>query len=352
MADPVTQFKTREMLEAMRLVPRPVSFLRNMFVKRERTHGTKYLALDKIFGSQLIAAYSSAEGPGKTHGKRVRKQVVHTTPYVKEKVPYTPADFEDAPAGASPFDVEAANNEAEFVSDLLIDVEDRFVRREEQQVAEALQTGLVTVDGDEESFVVDFAAPSDHIFTLDDDLWTEGDSIDIEAQIAAWCKLPANKGAMTPNVMLMDDLAAACFLRNAGILKKLDLKNVQGYTLVQQYLGDDRRATYLGHLVGVGVSLDVYSYQGIYEKVVNGAISQIPYMNAYSVVLAHTAMNMQMHYGRINNFAAPGFRGTRFPYRYEELDHSKKYLAMESSPLVGHHQPESVVCATVGAVEE
>ena len=89
----ITDFTPRDMLRLLEEMPRPTNFLQSMFVKERNTTNKVVLDIDKIFGRQLVARYSSREGDMNVVGKGGFSTNHFVAPYVTEKFCYKPSDI-------------------------------------------------------------------------------------------------------------------------------------------------------------------------------------------------------------------------------------------------------------------
>jgi len=344
--DPVAQYTPREMLRLMEQYPMPTNFLSSMFVKERNTTNKIYLEIDKIFGGQLVAGFTSRNGAPNIVGKAGYENHIHVAPYIYEQIPYTPSDVDIRQAGTTVYD-----NSAQYlgrrVESWLTDLEGRFNRNEEMQVAEALQTGVVLVQGKDVDYTVDFDMPAANIITLTGtDMWSDTTNSDPVQDLEDWAEQIEDSGAPGPDVLIGERKAMNYLINHPKVTGMIDNRRIERGEINVRLIRA-QRATYLGTLRGQGLDIDLYSYQGMYEKVESGTKNSYRYMNDYTVVLASTSMDFRFHYGKIENFKTGDFIGERFPNRWESDDGKRRYLTMESSPLVGFHQPSAVVAAIV-----
>lgn len=341
--DPVAQYETREMLGYMRQTPRPTTFLADMLVKRRQNHRTKYLEIDQIFGNREIATYTNRNGGPHVVGKNGYNTLIHVAPYIYEQFEYKPSDVDLRAPGGTVYDM--TDPVAALVGEWLDELDRRIVGREEQQLAEALQTGKVTVSGDDCAWEVDLKQAAGNLITLTGtSRWTEASTRDIDQNLIDWCQLPVVVGAPRPNVAIMDVKAMQLLKSDSAILASLDNRRRENGALNPKVL-DEQNATYEGYLTGTGYNLDLYTYQGSFA--IDGSADN--YLDDYRVLLLNSNMDTRFHYGKIENFNAPNFMGSRFPNRWETPDGKQRFLTMESSPLAGLHQPNAVVSAVVTA---
>ena len=344
MSDPTIQYTPREMLAAMRQFPRPTNFLSTMFVGiRNKTNKT-HIEIDKVIGSQVVAGYVNRAGGPNVVGKKGLQTLMHVAPYMYEQLPYTPSDVDVRASGNTVYDDPAASL-AGRVNMWLGELEDRFIRAEERQVAEALQTGKVAVSGKDVDYEIDFDQKATHIKDVSATTpWsTTGNALD---NLTDWVQQIEDTGAPSPDVLVGDTLSMRALINDAEVLALLDNRRVErGIINIRLIRG--QRATYLGNLKGVGFDLDLYSYQGVYDDVSTGSAVSTRYMNAKTVVLGSTQADVRFHYAKIENFKTGDFIGERFPNNWETDDGKNRFLTMESSPCVGLHQTDAFIVAIV-----
>lgn len=342
--DPIAQYTPREMLQMMEQYPLPTNFLSSMFVKDRNETNKTVLEIDKLFGGQLVAGFTSRQGGPNIVGKAGGDTHIHIAPYIYEQVPYTPSDVDVRQAGTTVYD-NSAQYLGQRVERWLSDLENRFNRNEEMQIAEALQTGQVHVQGKDVDYLVDYDMKAGHLITLAGaDMW-DG-TPDKLAQLEAWAEMIEDTGAPGPDVLVGERKAMNMLINDDDIKDMIDNRRIdRGEINVRLIRG--QRATYLGTLRGAGLDIDLYSYQGMYETIEAGVKTTHRYMNDYTVILASTQQDFRFHYGKIENFETGDFIGQRFPNRWQTRDGKRRYLTMESSPLAGFHQPDAVVTVVV-----
>lgn len=345
MADPISQYQIREMLELMAQRPRPTTFLRSLTVKTEKTHKTKYLEIDQIFGGQQVAGYVSRQGGPNPVGKAGYESIIHLVPYLYDEIAYTPSDVDIRPAGQTVY-TQPVDPAASMVAQWLADLEDRFIRAEERQVAQALTTGKITVSGKDVEYEVDFNQAGANIKTLTGaDSWDETTATILD-DLRDWSQQMLDNGAPAPDVLVCDVKAGALLKTNADVLEILDVRNVNTGDFTPKQLRG-MRATYEGRLAGSGFDLSIYTYQGMYQAMNGSVLTNYRYMPDNTVLLLSTEMDARMHYGKIENFLAEQFEAKRFPNRYENPNGKQRFVSLESGPMFGLHQPDCVIAVTV-----
>lgn len=347
--DPSTQYTPRDLVEAMVQLPAPTTFLANLFVNRRIPTDKTIIEIDQVFGGQVAAGYVNRQGGPNQVGKAGYKTPMHVAPYIYEELTYTPKDVDTRVAGQTIYGSTSTYLDI-LVSGWLMDLEGRFIRAEEKQIAEALQTGKVQVTGKDVDYEVDFGMKATHLKTLTaGDMWSANDGDAKMAQLEDWAEQIMDTGAPTPTTLLGERKAMNYLINDDVIKSNLDIRRLdRGEINIRVING--QRATYYGSLRGAGLDIDLYTYQGIYDWIdpLTGTKTSQRYMNDYTVVLCSPgAQDFRFHYGKIENFETGDFIGQRFPMFIGDRYGKKRSMTMESAPLVGFHQTDAVISVVV-----
>jgi hypothetical protein len=344
MDDLVAQYTPKEMVRMMTQVPLPTNFLSAMLINERNITNKTIIEIDKVLGNQVVAGYVNRQGGPNVVGKAGYDTLLHVAPYIYEQLPYKPSDVDVRGADSTVYDNPAAYL-ATRVEAWLTDLENRFIRAEERQLAEALQTGKVEVDGKDVKYTIDFQQKATHLIDISVSApWTG--AADKLAQIEGWCQQIDDTGAPGAGIMIGDSKSMNLLINDTAILALLDNKRVERGEINFELLRE-QRATFLGTLRGIGMNIDLYSYQGMYQTVNGATLTTHRYMNDNTIILTSRQMDTRFHYAKIENFKTGDFMGQRFPNRWESEDGKNRYITMESSPLVGLHQPDAVISVIV-----
>jgi hypothetical protein len=342
--DLATIYTPQAMLEAMSQKARPLTFLAGLFVKRRTTHTTPVVSIDVEKGGRKLAAYVSRTSNPNKVGKRSFSTNIHTAPYLSEEIDFTAENviLERLPGESALSPMSPRARQDRMVMAWLEDLQDRLINREEQQIAEALQTGKLHVAGNTVDYYVDYQMAGSHLVTLTGgDKWdSTGDKI---AQLQAWAALTRDAGAPTSNVVVMGVDAANLFLKDTDVRKYMDMLRVDAGAINPRQFAD-QNATYLGNFRSIGLDIDVWSYQGKYTTDAGVATS---FIDPANVILGSQQARAEFHYGPIFNLNHGTMVAEKFPYIYTEESGKVGHCALESSPLFGFHQPDAFVRATV-----
>lgn len=341
----VDMFDTRTMLRALETMLPVRTFLRDTIFGSTESHVSRYVDIDIQRGNRRIAAYVSP----KLQGKAVRRDGFATktyeAPYTKEKMITTATEFQTRPMGMDMYAGAMTPGEMaqrQLGKDLRT-LEERIVRLEEVQAAEAIQTGKVTVSGEGMDFVVDFDMQSSHLPVLTstakwDDL---ANSVPIE-NLRDWTDIVSQDCGLVPRDAIFGKDAMRNFYKNTGVQKLLDNRRITMGEIVPSELPNGVR--YWGHLNETG--LDIWEYTEWYYN--EGLAAEVPLIDPDKVILWSRDARTTRHYGAIQDLKAGiNFVGPRFPKSWEEEDPSARFVMLQSAPLVAPHQIDAFLCATV-----
>ena len=339
-AEIMAQYTPRDMLEALEQNPRPSTFLKDRLVSGAPIeHDTDVIEIDVEKGGQTVAAYVSRVGDANVVGKRGFETNIHAIPYVYEETPFTAKDVRTRLPGETVYKTGAGRRLDVKMGKWMSILSDRLTRLEEKQLAEAIQTGKVVVTGKDVNYTVDFQMDPSHLITNSGaDNWGSGTE-DKVAQLEAASELIRESGAPTATELYLGFEAGQNFLKDAAILANLDNRRVErGEINIKQLAG--QRATFLGTYNGIGLSVDVFSYQAKYQD--SAGVSHY-YIDTNNAVLGSQEARVNLHYGMIENLNHGSFVGKRFPDVIINPNGRAGAVTMESGPLMGLHQPDGFV---------
>lgn len=341
-AEIVAQYTPRDMIDAMVQEVRPSTFLLDMFVGGNiETHDTDVIEIDIVKGGQTKAAYVSRASDPTVVGKKGFDTLIHAVPYVYEEITFTSKDVKTRLPGNSVYTQGAKARMDAKVGKWLATLEDRLTVLKECQVAEAMQTGKLTVVGDGVSYIVDFQMDADHLIQNTGTAnWGSGTEKKVD-QLENMAQLIRKKGAPSPTMLLMDVNAAREFLADEDIRADLQNRRIENGTINPVQLSG-QKATWLGRYSRVGLEVEVYSYHATYDN----AGVDTPYLAENTCIMTSTSADWRMHYGMIENMLEGDYEGESFPLIGMDNKGKNGWVSLESAPMFGLHQPDAVVCLT------
>lgn len=337
----VIQYNTRDMLAALQIATAPTMFLQNRLVKRTSEHGTKHIEIDTVRGGHRVARYVDRAGDAKVIAKPGFGTKLHVIPYTKEKTVLTPEDLETRTPGTTIYQSGSpASRRDALVGRWLRELDNRIVRLEEKQLADALVTGKVTVAGDGVSYEVDYGRNAGNSVTLTaGDRWSEASTRDIPKNMRDAANQMVSPGVDGgyPTIAIFGRAAAGYFISDSEIRARLDNRRMEMGGIDPRVLAD-QKATFLGTFRDSGINVDCYTYDAQYVD--TAAASQF-YIPTNNVIFINEGLRCERHYGMISNLKSGNFIGRRFPLNWISDDGSKWILQLESSPLVCLHEPDA-----------
>lgn len=339
----VAQYTPRSMIPMLQQSPMPSTFLLDQLVSDTITHDTDIVQIDVEKEGDTVAAYVSRSGDATIVGKNNYDSNIHAIPYIYEEIPFTAKDLRVRMPGEMVIGGMAPRERMdEKVFNWMNTLRRRFLRREELQLAQALQTGIVPVVGQGVSYDVNLQMDSNHLITNSgSDNWTPT-STNIISQLEDVAQLIRDKGAPPVTDLYLGSNAARIFRQNEEVLELMDNRRVEMGSINPQQLSD-QKATFLGTLSAVGLNINVYAYTATYHD----GTSRVPYVGTNNAILTSRNVRVTKHYGMIENLHHGSFRGEQFPDLIIDPNGRHGSATLESGPLVAVHQPDGVARITV-----
>jgi len=344
----VAQYETREMLDALKIEPPPITFLQKMLVKREVTHDTTIVEIDTERAGQKLAAYVSRVGTGEAVGKDDFTTALHLLPYTRQVQTFTAADLANRVAGETIYEGSPSSRADMAVGKFLRKAGNRNDRLREKQLADAIITGKQTVSG--KGFVdyeIDYQrnASCTGAALTTTSRWGESGATIVANLRAGQAVLttPGIDGGYATDLVLGVN-AGQNFVDSDEITGRLDYRRLDG-GMISPTLLKDEFATYVGTFRDVGVSLDVWMYSGQY---VDSAGSAQYYFNTNGMALINRSLRCETHYSMISNFKSGNFIGREFPLYWISENGAMATAQLESGFVVATHEPNKIYYRQVG----
>lgn len=329
-----------------RLVPslkRPQTALLSAFFPMIETSETEDIKFDVESKTRRIAPFVSPLREGRLVEDQGYTTKSFTPAYIKDKRVFDPNKALKRRAGeAIGGDSTPANRQAANLAVAMADQVDMLMRRKEVMASEVLRTGACTISGDGYPTVsVDFGRTGGHTVTLlTSDRWGETGVDGIE-NIEDWGLLILkNSGAIVRDV-IMDVDAWRLFRAMTSTEKYLNTRPLSaaeagvGYVQFAQ-LG-------LSYKGAIGeYRFWVYSDWYIDD---NGA--EQPILPSNTVLMVSPELMGVQHHGAIRDEEAGIQAQEYFAKSWTVPDPSRRFLLMQSAPLVVPYRPDASFCATV-----
>ena len=347
----INMYDSRVMTESLQQLYPPKTWLRDKIYTRSENHTSRYVDIDIVKGERHVAAYVNPKNEGKTVQREGYKTRIYKAPYTKEKMATTAQDFLKREPGQTIYAVNQTSGERaqmQLGKDLR-NLGERIDRLEELQCSQGLQTGVVTVEGEDVSDSIDFdlsgagaKSGSSHLPVLTSTaLWSDHTNSTPLVNLTAWSKIiKIDSGLVAGDVICGSD-AIQDLVRNAEVKDLLDNRRINMGEIDVQKL-NEQGVKYWGYLKDPGV--DLWEYVAFYyDKVTE---TTVPYIGARKVVMYGAGMYAKRHYGAIEDVRAMVV-AQRFAKSWIAEDPSARMVMLQSAPLMAPHQTDAIVCGTV-----
>jgi hypothetical protein len=207
-------------------------------------------------------------------------------------------------AGDDPYtDIDFQATVAKKVIRLTTKLEDKIARAREMMAAQVLTTGKCTlVDAAGKTmFTADFKPKSSHFFAAGT-AWNAAGAT-IAANILTGCDLVRTDGQGIPDTMIMGTKSYEAFISDSDIRARLnnDYKINNGAMSGLQY--NNMGLAYRGVFIIGDYTLDIYTYNGRYDAISNGASTK--FLPDAKVVIMPSTIRLDKFFGSIPRFNVP-----------------------------------------------
>lgn len=342
----ISEYQTRLLTRAVELMPKTPYFLRDTFFPTISVSDKTWVDVDVVKDSRRKGVYISRTQESTVVDKQGYTTNSYTPPLISLKTPIDTADIQNRLPGELIYSqLSADSRKMELERKILEDLNNQISRSEELQAAEALSTGVVNVaNGD----TVSYGRTGTHnVGTLaSGDRWDSGTQ-DIIQDLEDWKNLILKDGLVMPTDIIMSSDIYALFVKDSKISALLDNRSALMGEIAN--ITEAAGVAYRGYMAGYG---KIWTYDNWYLS--GGVLT--PFINVKTVIMiARNPYNIR-HYGVLATNIINGnskeikFAATdRLADRIHLDDPPVEYIRMQSAPLLGHHNPDSVVTAQVVA---
>lgn len=327
----------------------PASFLLDTYFPAVERATEDVIYFDDVTRKRRLAPFVSPLVEGKVVDMPGHKTKSFRPAYVKDK-----RIFEDSltlrrrpgePVGGR---LAPAQRREEAVQANLNDQLEMLTRREEWMASSALRLGQITVVGEEyPAKVVNFGRAAGHTVALTGAArWGEAGVGPLDS-LRSWLSTAQSNGGGATTTVTMDPLAWGLFSKDAEVKEIL---NRQAYRQAPS-LTDAPRSSYsadseadvIDH--GVLGEFRFFQYQSTYQDDAGAEQKMIP---DYTVIMGSPGRLLGTRcYGYVRDEEAE-FRAERFFVKsWRQPDPGRRFILMQSAPLVVPFRPNASFCATV-----
>lgn len=214
-------------------------------------------------------------------------------------------------------------------------------RRMEVMAMEAVRDGKCTVVGEGFNAVIDFGRDSSMTETLLlTDKWDSSADVDIPGQLEEWSQEIADFNGSVEAVF-MDVKAWNLFRKNNKVKEHLDIRKGDESSLIISPMKAIKAGAQYKGTYG---NFPIYVYTGSYIDPADNTVKK--YMPDYTVVLAGSQLQGVRHFGAIMDVDVLVSR-EMYAKSWTEQNPSRRWLMMESAPLLVPYNPNSAKKITV-----
>lgn len=333
------------MLRAMEQMHFPTLFLRDRFFREITRSLTEYVDIDVVKGKQKLAPFVSPLLEGKLVERLGFTTNTLQPPYIKPKMVTTAQDLLSRMAGEPLYsDITPEQRASAQLAKDLAYLAEQIDRREEWMCAQILSTGKVTCTGEGINIVVDFGLAGTHNITLTgNDLWSDTTNSNPLKDLRAWKRLFQKDSGLSPDTVIFSAEAYDSFIDHPKVSGSVGAFNTLRIDRGQiQPVEQSKGVTYLGFLRDC--QCDAYTYDSYYLD--ENGVTLYPMIPAKKVIMASTSARAERHYAAIKDLEglAPA---ERFPKSWTVPDPSRRFVMVQSAPLMAYHQIDALLVAQV-----
>ena len=340
-------YDTVELMGVIQTLKPVNTFWRDTCFGTVQTFNTEYIDFDMVNGGRRLAPFVAPTVQGK-----VMKDKGYTTKrfapaYIKPKMTFDPNRVLKRRPGEpytgmmSP----AARRDA-IVADMMREMVEMHVRRQEWMAAQAVLTGKITVSGDHyPTQVIDFGrAVNQQVVLTGTATWAAANDTTVNAldDLELWASRIQETSGYAPTMLVMGLGAWKVFSKKSYVKDALDNNYRGGSSNLTVFEPGNGEAIQFRGVIG---PWQVYTYNDLYD---NDSGSTVSLMDQKSIAL----------------FSPQGLQGTRafgaildpeagyqplemFPSNWVERDPAGEFFMIQSAPLLVPAQPNAAVVAKV-----
>ena len=341
-------FSPRTLRGVVERMPKGKTFLRDTFFTDVQTFLTETVEFDMVKGGRELAPFVHPKIGARVRSNQGFSTKVYKAPLVSEAMLTTGEDLnirqpgESLYSGMSPAE-RAITKKARDLATMNASI----TRREEWMAAQAIFAGKIPVIGEGLNEEIDFDFTQS--VTLTDDKWS-ADGTDILGQLEDWRETVQKNGYVNANVVIMDRKAASALVNSKQMKEVLDVRNYELAKISPRDLPSG--ATYIGSDEKLG--LDFYQYNDWYLDDFTDPASPTTrqLVPDGTIALLSTEARFSRLYGAVTYipYGETEFvteEGDRVAHAWIEHNPDRKFLGMDSRPLLVPHEVDSWLVAKV-----
>lgn len=292
---------TIQLIAAYFQVASPTLFLSGFFQSPSRNfHTSEDVELDIVRGQEDVAVVLT----DLSTGYRMNETEIYTNkrlkpPIFKEAVVINAFTLMDRKPGENPF--QSPNYRGNLIARIfnsVTQIEAKIRRSIEQQVAQVLQTGVITLrdTGGVALYTLDYKPKSTHFPTAANDWDSAGATI--VSDISDLAEIIRNDGLADPNQLVMGVDAFEAFIADTDIQKRFDNRRIN-LGMIEPMRVNGEGGSFRGVIEIGNYKYDIWTYGGRFKDAQSGVSTQ--YITPANCIVRVADARMDLTFGAIPN---------------------------------------------------
>ncbi|QPA33426.1 major capsid protein [Thermaerobacillus caldiproteolyticus] len=330
MANTISIYDPRTMLEAVKQMLPVNTFLKSTFFTNTKTFVTENVDVDFYKGRRKMAPFVSPRLPGKIMDRQGFETKTYKAPLIKPMRAITVDDLQQRSMGEHIYAAKSPEERAiELLASDLAELDDAITRREEWMCAQVLFTGKVDMIGEGVNQTLDFSF-TNKVALSGTDKWSDPNSDPIQ-DLKNWRLAVIQKSGITPDMVIMASNVVDVFINHPKVKDVLDNLRIKLGQIEPRVLPNG--VTFVGSITSLG--LDIYSYDEWYfDEEEQNEKTMVP---AGTVAVLSTRAKFSMLYGAVtlmgDNEQFITYEGSRIPYSWTEKNPAQRFIQLNSRPV-------------------
>lgn len=326
----MSDYTTREMMEAFDQTPPVKTFLQKTFFPTEETHVSEKVEFDVRKGKRIMAPLVSPRMGGKVITRQGFRTNQFTTPKIAPERPMTIDDIKQRAIGENIYSQRTPEErEDELLAKDWTDLEESIARRKEWMCRQILFEGKIDVEDEEEGLDVQIDFGFSNITYLGADAKWSLASVDPLKVLREIRRKIIKATGKAPDIAIFASDAIEDFVNNPYVMKGMNVLNMKNVVIEPRVV--DPALTFYGRIAEL--DLDIYTYD---EWFLNDEGDEEAMIPAGTVLIGHSDGEGQVEYGSVTQMEDKKFvtyEGKLVPKEYADEKNEVKMLRLTSRPL-------------------
>lgn len=326
----MSDYTTREMMEAFDQTPPVKTFLQKTFFPTEETHVSEKVEFDVRKGKRIMAPLVSPRRGGKVITRQGFRTNQFTTPKIAPERPMTIDDITQRAIGENIYSQRTPEErEDELLAKDWTDLEESIARRKEWMCRQILFEGKIDVEDEEEGLDVQIDFGFSNITYLGADAKWSLASVDPLKVLREIRRKIIKATGKAPDIAIFASDAIEDFVNNPYVMKAMNVLNMKNVVIEPRVV--DPALTFYGRIAEL--DLDIYTYD---EWFLNDEGDEEAMIPAGTVLIGHSDGEGQVEYGSVTQMEDKKFvtyEGKLVPKEYADEKNEVKMLRLTSRPL-------------------